>query len=118
MPTPAPLSPKTHPTRRVPPIVWVGFTGICGGQRVTTKELDDFLYRRHPVTIATPSRCGTSTRWDYRQQSTSNSDNGQRNGNTTAMAMNIAMATQRQFDGRSSGAATAGSVETASAAQG
>jgi hypothetical protein len=118
MPIPTPPSPKTHPTRRVPLIVWVGFTGIRGGQRVTTKEFDDFLYRRHSATIATPSHRGSSAHWGKRQQSTSNGGDGQYNGNAMAMAMDGVRATQRQCDGRSSGAAMVGSVAAASAAQG
>jgi hypothetical protein len=72
MPIPTPPSSKTHPTRHVPPIVWAGFTGIRGGQRITTKEFDNFLYHRHSATIATPSCCKSSARWGKRQQSTIN----------------------------------------------
>jgi hypothetical protein len=118
MPIPTPPSPKTHLTCRVPLIVWAGFTGIRGGQRITTKDFDNFLYRLHSATITTPSCCESSACWGERQQSTSDGGDGQRNGNMTATVINGAKAMQRQCDCRSSGTATAGSVAVASAAQG
>ena len=75
-----------------------------------------FLYPHHSATIATPSCCGSSTRWGKRQPLTSNSGNGQRDSNMTAMAMDSTRATQWQYNGRRSGAATAGSAAAASAA--
>jgi hypothetical protein len=85
MPIPTPPSPKTNPTRRVSPIVWAGFTGIRGGQRVITEEFDNYLYRSHSATIATPSHCGSSARWGKRQQS------------TVMVVMDIATATRQQW---------------------
>jgi len=52
-------------------------------------------WQGHSTTIATPSRCGSSVRWGKRQQSTSDGGYGQRNGNTTAQAMDGATATRR-----------------------
>ena len=112
-----PLSPKTHPTRHIPPILLTRFTGIRGVQRVTTEEFSDFSYRCHSTTIATPSCCGSSARWGKRQQSTSNSGNGRRNGNMTAKTMDGATTTRQQCNGHSSGTAMAGSVAAAWAAQ-
>jgi hypothetical protein len=65
--------------------VWVGFTGVRGGQRVTTGEFDDFSYRRHSATVATPYRRGSSAR------------HGEKYNNQLAtVAMDGAMATRRQ----------------------
>ncbi len=115
MPIPTPPSPKTHPTRGVPPIVWTGFTGICGGQHVTAKEFNNFLYLCHS---ATPSCRGSSARWGKRQQSTSDGGDGQHDSNGTAIAMDGVTAMRRQCNGSSSGVATAGSKAAASAARG
>ena len=52
-------------------------------------------WQGHSTTIATPSRCGSSVRWGKRQQSTSDGGYGQRDGNTTAQAMDGATATRR-----------------------
>ena len=48
------------------------------------------------MTIATPSRHGSSVHWGKRQQSTSNDGNGRCNGNTTAITLDGATATQRR----------------------
>ncbi len=35
--------------------MWAGFTGVRGGQRVTTGEFDDFSYRRHSARLPIPA---------------------------------------------------------------
>jgi hypothetical protein len=36
-------SPKTSPTCLLHPIVWEGFAGLCGGQRITMWWINNFL---------------------------------------------------------------------------
>jgi hypothetical protein len=74
--------------------VWVGFTGVRGGQRITTGEFDDFSYCRHSATVATPYRRGSSARHGekYNNQLA-------RDGEATATSMDGATAMHWRRDG-------------------
>jgi hypothetical protein len=96
--------------------MWAGFTGVRGGQRVTTREFDNFSYCRHSATIATPYRRESSAcHGKKKQQSTSNGGDGRRDGNVTATEMNGTTAKRLQRDGDNDATVTTGSGSMATA---
>ena len=76
---------------------------VVAAAEVLTREFEDFLYHRHSATLCSYPLLS----WEQGvplekiQQSTSNGDNGRRDGNTTAMAtaMDGAMAMWWQHNG-------------------
>jgi hypothetical protein len=115
-----PPSPKSPLTRHVPPILWVGFTGIRGGQRVTNGEFDDFSYHRHSATV---DRSHPLSSWEQRapwgkiQQSTSNGGDERRDADMTATAMDGATTMHWQRNGDNDRTATTGGGSLAAARQ-